>query len=111
MAISTWRPSAGMPAAATSQLYTQSRLTGLKYSFSNGAAVATFPVNGTLMSGQKYFYFSKDGNFMFGGSPDLEPQLSLRHDCGGEDQFFQPDSFGMPSSGNAGYLFVLPGRV
>jgi len=42
---------------------------GLKYTFSNGAAVATFPVNGALISGQKYLYFSKDGNFMFGGSP------------------------------------------
>jgi len=48
--------------------YTQTG-TGLKYTFSNGAAVATFPANGELMSGQKYFYFSKDGNFMFGGSP------------------------------------------
>jgi uncharacterized protein (TIGR03437 family) len=49
-------------------LYTQSA-SGLKYTFSNGAAVATFPTNGTLISGQKYFYFSKDGSFMFGGSP------------------------------------------
>src|ERR1017187_3430539 len=37
--------------------------------FSNGAAVATFPSNGQLMAGQKYLYFSKDGNFVFGGSP------------------------------------------
>ncbi|MGA2193678.1 MAG: hypothetical protein ABSH40_00275 [Bryobacteraceae bacterium] len=37
--------------------------------FSNGAAVVTFPSNGELMSGQKYLYFSKDGNFVFGGSP------------------------------------------
>ena len=37
--------------------------------FSNGAAVVTFPTNGTLMQGQKYLYFSKDGNFVFGGSP------------------------------------------
>jgi uncharacterized protein (TIGR03437 family) len=37
--------------------------------FSNGAAVVTFPTNGSLMSGQKYLYFSKDGNFVFGGSP------------------------------------------
>src|ERR1017187_1939220 len=37
--------------------------------FSNGAAVVTFPSNGTLMAGQKYLYFSKDGNFVFGGSP------------------------------------------
>ena len=37
--------------------------------FSNGAAVVTFPSNGQLMAGQKYLYFSKDGNFVFGGSP------------------------------------------
>ena len=37
--------------------------------FSNGAAVVTFPTNGELMQGQKYLYFSKDGNFVFGGSP------------------------------------------
>jgi uncharacterized protein (TIGR03437 family) len=42
---------------------------GVKYQFSNGAAIATFATNGTLIAGQKYFYFSKDGNFMFGGSP------------------------------------------
>ena len=40
------------------------------YSFSNGAAVASFPNNGTLVAGQKYFYFSKDGNFLFGGAPN-----------------------------------------
>jgi len=49
-------------------LYSQTA-SGLKYTFSNGAAVATFPTNGTIISGQKYFYFSKDGNFMFGGGP------------------------------------------
>lgn len=37
--------------------------------FSNGGAVVTFPSNGLLMQGQKYLYFSKDGNFVFGGSP------------------------------------------
>jgi uncharacterized protein (TIGR03437 family) len=42
---------------------------GVKYSFSSGAAVATFPANAELISGQKYLYFSKDGNFMFGGGP------------------------------------------
>jgi uncharacterized protein (TIGR03437 family) len=44
--------------------------TGLKYIFSNGAAVATFPSNGALVYGQKYLYFSKDGNFLFGGAPN-----------------------------------------
>lgn len=42
---------------------------GLTYGFSNGAAVATFPANGQLIYGQKYFYFSPDGTFMFGGGP------------------------------------------
>jgi uncharacterized protein (TIGR03437 family) len=43
----------------------------VKYSFSNGAAVVAFPSpsNATLIAGQKYLYFSPDGNFVFGGSP------------------------------------------
>lgn len=52
----------------SSALY-QQLSSGVKYIFSNGAAVATFPANGELVSGQKYLYFSKDGNFMFGGGP------------------------------------------
>jgi uncharacterized protein (TIGR03437 family) len=52
----------------SSALY-QQLSSGVKYLFSNGAAVATFPANGELVSGQKYLYFSKDGNFMFGGGP------------------------------------------
>ena len=44
-------------------------VSGLSYIFSSGAAVATFPNNGSLLYGQKYFYFSPDGNFFFGGSP------------------------------------------
>jgi uncharacterized protein (TIGR03437 family) len=45
--------------------------TAVKYSFSNGAAVVTFPSpsNAPLIIGQKYLYFSPDGNFVFGGSP------------------------------------------
>jgi uncharacterized protein (TIGR03437 family) len=49
---------------------------GLTYTFSNGVATATFPAGPTLpvgnglISGQKYLYFSPDGNFLFGGSPD-----------------------------------------
>ena len=53
----------------STQAYTQSS-SGLSYIFSNGAAVATFPNTGTLVYGQKYFYFSPDGNFLFGGSPN-----------------------------------------
>ena len=43
----------------------------VKYSFSSGAAVVAFPSpsNATLIAGQKYLYFSPDGNFVFGGSP------------------------------------------
>ena len=43
----------------------------LKYTFSNGAAVVAFPTSSsaTLVGGQKYLYFSPDGNFVFGGSP------------------------------------------
>jgi uncharacterized protein (TIGR03437 family) len=43
----------------------------VKYSFSNGAGVVAFPSpsNATLIAGQKYLYFSPDGNFVFGGSP------------------------------------------
>src|ERR1039457_5221739 len=36
--------------------------------FSNGAAVVTFSTTGTLMAVQKYLYFSKDGNYVFGVS-------------------------------------------
>ena len=43
----------------------------VRYIFSNGAAVVTFPTSNTaLLSGQYYLYFSPDGNFVFGGSPN-----------------------------------------
>ena len=44
---------------------------GVTYSFSNGAAVLRFPntSNGAII-GQEYMYFSPDGNFVFGGSPN-----------------------------------------
>jgi uncharacterized protein (TIGR03437 family) len=42
----------------------------VKYIFSGGAAVVTFPnSNSNLLVGQYYLYFSPDGNFFFGGSP------------------------------------------
>src|SRR5208283_5062849 len=53
----------------SSQAYWQTT-SGLPYIFSNGAAVATFPSNGSLIYGQKYFYFSPDGSFAFGGAPN-----------------------------------------
>jgi uncharacterized protein (TIGR03437 family) len=44
----------------------------LKYVFSNGAGVLTFPNSTTaLFAGQYYLYFSPDGNFVFGGSPNF----------------------------------------
>jgi uncharacterized protein (TIGR03437 family) len=45
--------------------------TNVKYIFSNGAAVVTFPNTGTenFFSGAMYLYFSPDGTFFFGGSP------------------------------------------
>jgi uncharacterized protein (TIGR03437 family) len=53
-----------------STVYTQTAA-AVKYSFSGGAAVVTFPSpsNAILIAGQKYLYFSPDGNFVFGGSP------------------------------------------
>ena len=46
-------------------------LSNIKYTFSNGAAVVTFPNSTTaLFTGQYYLYFSPDGNFVFGGSPN-----------------------------------------
>jgi uncharacterized protein (TIGR03437 family) len=45
-------------------------LSNVKYIFSNGAAVVTFPNSSTaFFAGQYYLYFSPDGNFVFGGSP------------------------------------------
>jgi uncharacterized protein (TIGR03437 family) len=46
--------------------------TGIKYSFLNGAAVVTFPVNtnANFFSGPVYLYFSPDGNFFVGGTPN-----------------------------------------
>ena len=43
----------------------------MKYFFSSGAAVVTFPTSSTAVYfvGQEYLYFSPDGNFVFGGSP------------------------------------------
>ncbi len=53
-----------------SKVYTQSTA-AMKYFFSNGAAVLSFPVSSTanFYSGQEYLYISADGNFVFGGSP------------------------------------------
>ena len=45
----------------------------VRYIFSNGAAVVTFPSsnnNAAAIVGQEYLYFSPDGNFVFGGAPN-----------------------------------------
>jgi uncharacterized protein (TIGR03437 family) len=45
----------------------------MSYLFSSGAAVLTFPTNNNASfygGGAEYLYFSPDGNFFFGGSPD-----------------------------------------
>ena len=44
---------------------------GITYKFSNGAAVVSFPSNSLTdyIQNPKYFYFSPDGNFLFGGAP------------------------------------------
>lgn len=62
--------------ASNSTLFRQGAISGVRYSFSGGAAVVKFGseltvnnVNADLMAGTKYFYFSPDGNFVFGGSP------------------------------------------
>jgi uncharacterized protein (TIGR03437 family) len=56
---------------------TQPAFSGVKYSLSAGAAAVTFGneltaanLDTNLMSGTKYFYFSADGNFFFGGGPE-----------------------------------------
>ncbi len=51
-------------------------LSGVKYRFSNGAAVLTFPASQTaFFAGDYWLYFSPDGNFVFGGSPDFADLL------------------------------------
>jgi uncharacterized protein (TIGR03437 family) len=49
-------------------LYPQTS-TGMKYAISGSALSVTFPSNGALVYGQKFLYFSPDGNFFFGGGP------------------------------------------
>lgn len=48
-----------------------------KYTASNGAMVLNFPTSSaaTLVAGQEYLYFSPDGNFVFGGSPNQADML------------------------------------
>lgn len=55
---------------------TTDSISGVNFHFSGGAAVVQFGgelnnqnVDSHFMAGTKYFYFSPDGNFFFGGSP------------------------------------------
>lgn len=48
-------------------------ISGVRYHFSNGAAVVDFGgllSSNNLLAGQEYLYFSPDGDFVFGGSPE-----------------------------------------
>jgi uncharacterized protein (TIGR03437 family) len=61
---------------------------GLGYFFSGGAAVLTFPTSTTAnfyAGGKEYLYFSPDGNFFFGGSPDVgfDMIVGVRNAAGG----------------------------
>jgi uncharacterized protein (TIGR03437 family) len=88
---------------------TQPAFSGVKYSVSAGAAAVTFGneltaanLDSNLMSGTKYFYFSPDGNFFFGGDPeDTDFIVGVRQGSSGSfaaqipyytGGFFQDDS-------------------
>ena len=87
----------------------QPAFSGVKYSVSAGAAAVTFgneltatDLDSHLMSGTKYFYFSPDGNFFFGGDPeDTDFIVGVRQSSSGffaaqipyyTGGFFQDDS-------------------
>ena len=88
---------------------TQPAFTGVDYTISAGAAAVTFGneltttnLDSSLMSGTKYFYFSPDGNFFFGGDPeDTDFIVGVRQGSSGSfaeqipyytGGFFQDDS-------------------
>ncbi len=63
----------------------------VKYISSNGAMVITFPAANqntlSLVNGQEYLYFSPDGNFVFGGSPNgFDMLIGVRTTSGGAPQ-------------------------
>ena len=70
---------------------TQPAFSGVNYSVTAGAAAVTFSneptaanLDSNLMSGTKYFYFSPDGNFFFGGDPeDTDFILGVRQGSSG----------------------------
>jgi uncharacterized protein (TIGR03437 family) len=98
---------------------TQSAFSGVKYSVNAGAAAVTFGnepttsnLDSNLMSGTKYFYFSPDGSFFFGGDPeDTDFIVGVRQGSGASfaaqipyytGGFFQDDS--QVSSCNCAWL-------
>jgi len=73
-----------------STIETQSN-SGVKYIFSNGAAVIQFPnsTSALYFSGNEYLYFSPDGNFVFGGSPNgYDMIVGVRNDAAGAPENF-----------------------
>ena len=71
---------------------------GVKYSFSNGAAVVTFPSSSTAdffpggSAFPEWWYFSADGNFFFGGSPTNGYDMIVGVRNSGTQNFAQPGS-------------------
>jgi uncharacterized protein (TIGR03437 family) len=59
--------------AGNGKTQTTQNVSGVRYRFSNGAAVVSFggtlSAGSNLIAGDKYLYFSPDTNFVFGGSP------------------------------------------
>jgi uncharacterized protein (TIGR03437 family) len=59
--------------AGNGKTQTTQNVSGVRYRFSNGAAVVSFggtlSASSNLIAGDKYLYFSPDTNFVFGGSP------------------------------------------
>ncbi len=59
--------------AGNGSTLTTQNVSGVRYRFSNGAAVVSFggtlSAGSNLIAGDKYLYFSPDTNFVFGGSP------------------------------------------
>jgi uncharacterized protein (TIGR03437 family) len=61
---------------------------GVKYFFSGGAGVITFPTSNTanFYSGQEYLYFSPDGSFFVGGSPQgFDIMIGVRNGSGAQN--------------------------
>jgi uncharacterized protein (TIGR03437 family) len=68
--------------------YTQS--SSVKYTFSNGAGVLSFPTNNNAnfyTGGQMYLYLSPDRNFVFGGSPTGFDMVIGTKNTGGTPNF------------------------